>query len=178
MGIVTTEDLKTLTHPYYIVNLILSLSFITCKFIPPICNVVFAGDSSFEMRETEILFFLLMIVMIRARKTGSLTIVAYLTNAFVYCKVANTVLWFFTYKPYGLLYLFLFLSKSCNKIDHILNMQMCRYYALCNNLNVIQLQCKVCSFHSRPILDHKKSCISEMQKLLERKFLVRRRGHG
>lgn len=111
MAIVTKADLKELLHPYYIVNIILSLSFLACKLIPPICDIVFAGDNTFEMRETEILFFLLMIVMIRARKTGSLTIVAYFTNAFVYCKVANTVLWFFYYKPYGLLYLFFFLCK-------------------------------------------------------------------
>jgi len=112
MGLVTVEELKTLLKPYYIVNIILSLSFLTCKLIPPVCDVVFAGDCSFEMRETEILFFLLMIVMIRARKTGSVSMVAYLTNAFVYCKVANTVLWFFTYKPFGLLYLFLFLLQG------------------------------------------------------------------
>jgi len=112
MGFITTEDLKTLLHPYYIVNIILSISFLTCKLIPPVCEIVFAGDCLFEMRETEILFFLLMIVMIRARKTGSLNVVSYLTNAFVYCKVANTVLWFFFYKPYGLLYLFLFLLQG------------------------------------------------------------------
>jgi len=113
MGIVTVEELKTLLRPYYIVNIILSLSFLFCKLVPPVCDVVFAGDNTFEMRETEILFFLLMIVMIRARKTGSsMSIVAYFTNAFVYCKVANTVLWFFTYKPFGLLYLFLFIIQG------------------------------------------------------------------
>jgi len=112
MAFVTVEELKTLLHPYYIVNLILSLSFLSCKLIPPVCEVVFAGDCTFEMRETEILFFLLMIVMIRARKTGSLSIVSYFSNAFVYCKVANTVLWFFTYKPYGLLFLFFFLLQG------------------------------------------------------------------
>jgi len=38
-----------------------------------------------------------------------MTMIAYLTNSFMYCKVANSVLWFFAFKPYGLFFMFLFL---------------------------------------------------------------------
>jgi len=99
------SDAKILLGPYYLVNFALSTSFLLCKVIPPVCSMVFAGDCEIEMRQTEIMFLLLMVVMIRARKTGSLTLVSYVTNSFMYCKVANTFLWFFAYKPYGLLYL-------------------------------------------------------------------------
>jgi hypothetical protein len=106
------ESTKELKHPYYPINILLSLSYPLCKLIPPICAFVFDGECAFEGRETEILFFMLLIVMARARKTGSMTMVAYLTNSFMYCKVANCALWFFVFKPYGLLYMFFFLSES------------------------------------------------------------------
>ena len=38
-----------------------------------------------DMRETEILFFLLVVIMIRSRKTGSTALVAYLR----YCGLAQ-----------------------------------------------------------------------------------------
>jgi hypothetical protein len=105
------EELRSLVHPYYWVNIILSTSYILCKFISPACKAVFGGDCDVEMRQTEILFFLLIVVMVRARKTGSMSVVAYLTNSFMYCKVANTVLWFLAYKPYGFAFLLLFIRK-------------------------------------------------------------------
>lgn len=98
-------------HPYYFVNTVMSVSFIASKLIPQLCWLVFDGNCEFESRQTEILFFLLMVIMIRSRKTGSMSISAYFSNAFVYCKVANTVLWFFHFKLYGLIYLALFFSK-------------------------------------------------------------------
>lgn len=106
------EAMKELKHPYYLVNILLSLSYPICKLIPPVCTFVFEGECQFEGRETEILFFMLLIVMARARKTGSMTMVAYLTNSFMYCKVANAALWFFAYKPYGLFFIVLFLRKN------------------------------------------------------------------
>jgi hypothetical protein len=112
MGIIAWDEVKALKHPYYIFNILLSLSYPVCKLIPPVCAVIFDGDCSFEGRETEILFFMLLIVMARARKTGSMTMLAYLTNSFMYCKVANSFLWFFFFKPYGIFYMFLFLRKT------------------------------------------------------------------
>jgi hypothetical protein len=35
-------DLRQLAHPYYIVNIILCLSFIVCKVTHPLCDFLFA----------------------------------------------------------------------------------------------------------------------------------------
>ena len=54
-------------------------------------------DCELDMRENEILFFLLIVVMIRSRKTGaSNAMVSYLASGFVYAKVANLILFFRT----------------------------------------------------------------------------------
>ena len=62
-------------------------------------------------RESEILFFLLFVVVIRARKTGSVTMLMYLSSGYTYCKVANLILWFHTDPRYGLTFLVLFVCK-------------------------------------------------------------------
>jgi len=50
--------------------------------------------------------------MVRARKHGSMNVVSYLNNSFMYCKVANTVLWFSAWKPYGFAFAFFFLLQA------------------------------------------------------------------
>lgn len=105
------KEVKGLMHPYYLVNILLSLSYLLAKCTTPLCNFVFAGDCEIEMRQTEIFFFLLVIIMIRARKTGSMGLLPYLSNAFMYCKAANIVLWFVSYKPYGVAYILILLGK-------------------------------------------------------------------
>jgi hypothetical protein len=114
MGLLATawDSAKELRHPYYIFNIILSLSYPIGKLVSPFCDYIFDGECQLEGRETEILFFMLLIVMARARKTGSMTMIAYLTNSFMYCKVANCALWFFAYKPYGLIFMLAFLGMS------------------------------------------------------------------
>lgn len=89
-------DLVLLFRPYYLFNILLSLSYIICKRTPGICNVLFAqGDCELDGRETEILFFLLIVIMIRTRKAGSVTMINYLSASFMYTKVANLILWFY-----------------------------------------------------------------------------------
>jgi len=105
------RELKGLLHPYYLVNIFLCSSYLLAKFVPALCNLFFSGDCELEMKQTEILFFLLVIIMIRARKTGSMGLLAYLSNAFMYCKAANTVLWFISYKPYGIAFVVLLLLQ-------------------------------------------------------------------
>jgi len=114
------EDLRQLTNPYYFANIVLSFSFLACKLIPPLCNVVFNGDSEFEIQQSEIMFFMLVIVMLRARKTGSMNFIAYLNNAFMYCKVANCVLWFFAHRVYGCLFVLLFLRKTLQSATYMI----------------------------------------------------------
>ena len=64
------------------------------------------------MRETEILFFLVVIIMIRSRKTGNVSMINYLSNGFMYAKVANTILFFMADPRLGLVYALLFLLQG------------------------------------------------------------------
>jgi len=106
----TKGEIKQLFHPYYIVNLVLSFSFLFLKLTHPFCDYLFAPGPEMcelDMRETEILFFLLVVIMIRSRKTGSTALVAYLSNGFVYAKGANIILFFLADPRLCMVYLIL-----------------------------------------------------------------------
>lgn len=103
------KDLKLLLKPYYWINIILGLSFVIAKRFPVLCNLVFQkSDCELDGRETEILFFLIIVVMIRTRKAGSVTMINYLTASFIYTKIANLLLWFHADVRLGVLYGILF----------------------------------------------------------------------
>ncbi|KAG6453752.1 hypothetical protein O3G_MSEX008302 [Manduca sexta] len=98
-------DLRQLLKPYYWINIILSISYIVCKRTSVICNFLFENsDCELDSRETEILFFLIIVVMLRTRKAGSVTMVNYLSSSFVYTKIANLILWLYADIRYGLPY--------------------------------------------------------------------------
>lgn len=109
------KDVVLLIKPYYWVNILMSLSYIVAKRAPMICNYVWtylfnqADQCELDGRETEILFFLLIVVMIRTRKTGSVTMINYLTSSFTYTKIANLGLWFYSDIRLGLIYGVLFI---------------------------------------------------------------------
>ena len=90
------KEFKRLLHPYYWINLVLCLSFIFVRLVSPFCQVLFGPGSEaceLDMRENEILFFLLVIVMVKSRKSGAThTAANYLASGFIYAKVANLVL--------------------------------------------------------------------------------------
>ncbi|KAL1124557.1 hypothetical protein AAG570_001181 [Ranatra chinensis] len=101
------KDLRLLFKPYYLINIILSLGYIVAKKTPGICSLLFPKSDplcELDSRETEILFFLVIVIMIRTRKTGSVTMINYLTSSFVYTKVANQILWFYADFRMGLVY--------------------------------------------------------------------------
>jgi len=115
------RELNQLVHPYYWINLILCLSFLGLRLIDPICHWTFGDtweskkqeDCELDMRESEILFFLLVIIMVRSRKTGSTSsMTSYLSSGFVCAKVANLILFFRRDPRYGLLYSFLFALQA------------------------------------------------------------------
>lgn len=99
------KDLVLLLKPYYWVNILLSLSYLVAKKAPVLCEHLVLGPAAEQCelngRETEILFFLLIVVMIRTRKAGSVTMINYLTSSFMYTKVANLILWFYGDVRYG-----------------------------------------------------------------------------
>ena len=65
-----------------------------------------------DMRETEILFFLAVVIMIRSRKTGNISMVAYLSSGFMYAKCANMILFFMSDPRLGLIYTLIFLLQG------------------------------------------------------------------
>lgn len=99
------KDLVLLTKPYYWVNILLSLSYLLAKRAPYMCKYLFPtedGECELDSRETEILFFLVIVIMIRTRKTGSVTMINYLTSSFIYTKVANLILWSYSDFRFGI----------------------------------------------------------------------------
>ncbi|XP_030385529.1 thioredoxin-related transmembrane protein 2 homolog [Scaptodrosophila lebanonensis] len=106
------KQLTVLAQPYYWVNILLAISYLLAKKAPLTCRRIFhSGDQEdlcdLDSRETEILFFLLIVVMIRSRKTGSVTMINYLSSSFLYTKVANAILWAYADYRYGVAFLLL-----------------------------------------------------------------------
>ncbi|EDW40105.1 GL21292 [Drosophila persimilis] len=101
------KQLGTLALPYYWVNILMALSYLLAKKTTFICTRIFnLGEEDdvcdLDSREAEILFFLLIVVMIRSRKTGSVTMINYLSSSFLYTKVANAILWGYADFRFGL----------------------------------------------------------------------------
>ncbi|KAK7580390.1 hypothetical protein V9T40_001019 [Parthenolecanium corni] len=106
------NDLKTLLKPYYWINILMSFSYLIAKKTPILCQYTFPHSEAkceLDGRESEILLFMLIVVMIRSRKSGSVTMINYLTASFMYCKVASLVLWTYADVRTGLIYAVLFL---------------------------------------------------------------------
>ena len=85
------KETKVLLHPYYWINIILCASFVFLRLMSPFCQILFGPGKEaceLDMRENEILFFLLVIVMVKSRKSGAThTAAAYLASGFIYAKV-------------------------------------------------------------------------------------------
>ncbi|XP_011501285.1 PREDICTED: thioredoxin-related transmembrane protein 2 homolog [Ceratosolen solmsi marchali] len=104
------RDLRQLMRPYYLINIFLSVSYIVAKRLPYICHFLFSQtDCELDDREVEILFFLIIVIMLRTRKAGSVNMISYLSSSFVYTKVANLILWFYADIHLGILYGIIFL---------------------------------------------------------------------
>lgn len=109
------KDLVLLIKPYYWVNIALSFSYLLAKKIPGVCSYLFSRNESvceLDGRETEILFFLAIVVMIRTRKTGSVTMINYLTSSFIYTKIANLILWTYADCLYGIVFGVIFIISA------------------------------------------------------------------
>lgn len=90
------KDLKTLLGLHYVVNILLSLSFILLKTTYPLCSFIFpASPCELEWREWEILTFLAVVIVFRSRRSGTTSMLSYLGTSFMYCKVANLILYFY-----------------------------------------------------------------------------------
>ncbi|OXU18271.1 hypothetical protein TSAR_014329 [Trichomalopsis sarcophagae] len=104
------RDLRQLMRPYYLINIFLSVSYIFAKKLPYICHFLFSQtECELDDREAEILFFLIIVIVLRTRKAGSVNMISYLSSSFVYTKVANLILWFYADIHLGILYGIIFL---------------------------------------------------------------------
>ena len=54
---------------------------------------------------------MLFVVVMRARKTGSTSMLSYFSSGFMYAKAANVILWFNADPRFGLIYLVLIICK-------------------------------------------------------------------
>merc|ERR1712004_65677 len=110
------KETKVLFHPYYWINIILCGSFVFMRLMSPFCQILFGPGKEaceLDMRENEILFFLLVIVMVKSRKSGATsTAAAYLASGFIYAKIANLILFFRVDPRMGLVYLVAFLIQA------------------------------------------------------------------
>lgn len=109
------KDLVLLLKPYYWVNILLSVSFLAAKRIPGLCSHLFIskdGICELDSRDTQILFFLVIVIMIRTRKTGSVTMINYLTSSFIYTKIANLILWSYAEYKYGIAFAVIFILTA------------------------------------------------------------------
>lgn len=90
----------------------MSLSFMVSKYVPAVCEVVFKPSECGEltMWESEVLFFMVVIVMFRTRKSGSRNMLAYISTAAMYAKICNVILWFSADPVYGMLYVLLVIA--------------------------------------------------------------------
>uniref|UniRef100_T1J6J3 Thioredoxin domain-containing protein n=1 Tax=Strigamia maritima TaxID=126957 RepID=T1J6J3_STRMM len=89
------RDLQTLLNLHYIVNIVLCTSYILLKTIYPFCAFIFpASRCELDWREWEILMFLAVIIVFRTRRSGSTSMLAYLSSSFMYMKIANVILYF------------------------------------------------------------------------------------
>lgn len=131
------QDLIQLLKPYYLFNIILSISYITLKRIPVVCNYLFNTDNcEFDgvslifwksgfywmialQRETEILFFLIIVIAMRTRKAGSVSMINYLSSSFLYTKVANLILWSSADYLMGIIFGVIFI---CTSIQLVFNL--------------------------------------------------------
>lgn len=97
----------------------MSVSYLLAKKAPGLCSYLFTSmkkeyDSACELdgRESEILFFLAIVVMIRTRKAGSVTMINYLTSSFIYTKIANLILWSYADYLYGMIFAVIFVLTA------------------------------------------------------------------
>jgi len=110
MALFNKREFRQVLHPYYIVNLILALSFIVLRTLPPACRYLF-DSCEFDYRETEVLFFTGVIIIFRTRKQGSLTLVPYLSSACMLAKIGNIVLFLNYDLVYAVIYVCLCLVQ-------------------------------------------------------------------
>uniref|UniRef100_A0A0B6ZLZ9 Thioredoxin domain-containing protein n=1 Tax=Arion vulgaris TaxID=1028688 RepID=A0A0B6ZLZ9_9EUPU len=104
MALININDFRPLANAHYGTNLILAILYFILKYTPKVCDVLF-NTCQLEMREWEWLTFMACVVVLKNRKTP--TVSEYVSTACLFVKTLS-VICFFNYNPaYGILYILL-----------------------------------------------------------------------
>ena len=103
----TRGGFKQLLHPYYVINITLSLLFLLSKKLPFICELLF-DQCEIDLQEYEILIFLAAFVTVRNKRQFAIT--DYVAHFCMFAKLCNLFMFWrqsLTYATvYGVLWLF------------------------------------------------------------------------
>ncbi|CAJ0581541.1 unnamed protein product, partial [Mesorhabditis spiculigera] len=102
-------EAKQLLRPHYLCNVLLSLTFIVAKSVPVICESLFNYEDVCEIdsREREILMFLAVVIVWKGRKATNW--LHYISNVFLFSKIASGMLLLRADPLLGIVYVFLVL---------------------------------------------------------------------
>ncbi|BFZ18934.1 hypothetical protein BsWGS_21973 [Bradybaena similaris] len=104
MALINFNDLRPLLNIHYVTNLFLASLYFILKHTPKVCSFLF-HSCQLEMREWEWLTFLACVVVLKNRKSPTIT--EYVSGACLFAKTLS-VICFFNYNPaYGILYVLL-----------------------------------------------------------------------
>ncbi|OQR74808.1 thioredoxin-related transmembrane protein 2-like [Tropilaelaps mercedesae] len=105
MNVIEWGQVRRLLHPHYVATVFLATVFFPLRLVSPVCDVMFPEKGcGLDYRETEILFFLIIIILFRTQKMGCTSLVPYISSASMYAKVAMVLLFFYNDLRYGIIY--------------------------------------------------------------------------
>lgn len=111
MALITSRELKRLIHPHYLINILLALSFLILKKTPQFCSRLFKDGCELTSRQSEIYFFLAVIIVFRTRKHGAVHLLPYLKTACLLAKLTNFILYFTSEPVIGVIYSIICIRK-------------------------------------------------------------------
>ncbi|KAI8499545.1 Thioredoxin [Branchiostoma belcheri] len=90
------EAIKHIFVPYNLSNILLGVSFLVMKTVPPVCTWLFParddlGPCELDWREQEILMFLLLAIFAKTRRATSMH--QYASTTYLFSKAANFILY-------------------------------------------------------------------------------------
>ena len=92
------EDARHWISCHYILNIIACIVYVILKVWEPSCLALFGlnenGKCELGWRDTEVLMFLAIVIVLKNRKWKPLTAVEYVSNIFLFGKLANFLLFF------------------------------------------------------------------------------------
>lgn len=92
---------KPILVPHYITNIILSISYILLKTLPPVCELLF-DDCNLDLKEWEMLTFLGCIIVMKNRKQAAAR--QYISTVCLFAKVLAGYMFFKTNSAYGIIF--------------------------------------------------------------------------